>query len=80
MKASKLQQMRGIGGRLVRYLKHLPDRAFGTAKNAEVEAIRQRVRRAYQEGFEFHQGAVRSNLGLLAGCLELTTGTIVFRD
>jgi glucosyl-dolichyl phosphate glucuronosyltransferase len=70
VKASRLQQMRRIGSRVVRYWKHLSDQASSTAENAEVEAIRQRVHRVYQAGYEFHQRAVRSDPELLAWVLR----------
>jgi glucosyl-dolichyl phosphate glucuronosyltransferase len=66
LKFSPLRNARRIAGRVVRYLNHLQDQACVTAETAEVTAIRHRVRRAYQAGYEFHQSAVRSRPELLA--------------
>jgi glucosyl-dolichyl phosphate glucuronosyltransferase len=66
LKSSPLRNARRIAGRVVRFLNHLQDQARVTAETAEATAIRHRVRRAYQAGYEFHQSAVRSEPELLA--------------
>jgi glycosyltransferase involved in cell wall biosynthesis len=70
VKSSPLRYARRIAGRAVRYVKHLKDQACVTAETAEVAAIRQRVHRAYQAGYEFHQSAVRTSPELLAWVLR----------
>jgi hypothetical protein len=67
VKSLQLPYVRGIAGRVVRYLKHLRDHACETA---EVAVIRERVHRAYHAGYEFHQSAVRSSPELLAWVLR----------
>jgi glycosyltransferase involved in cell wall biosynthesis len=69
-KSLPVHYSRRIVDRVVRSLKHLQHQPFVIAENAEVAAIRLRLHRAYQAGFEFHQGAVRSSPELLAWVLR----------
>jgi glucosyl-dolichyl phosphate glucuronosyltransferase len=59
-----------IAGRIVRSLKYLQKQKSATEESGEVAAIRMRVQRAYQAGYEFHQNAVRSSPELLAWVLR----------
>ena len=70
VKSFPLRYARRIAGRVARYLKHFQDQAFVTAETVEIAAIRQRVHRAYQAGYEFHQSAVRSSPEILAWVLR----------
>jgi glycosyltransferase involved in cell wall biosynthesis len=65
-----LRYLRRRAGRIVRGLKHLQNQGGARDETGELAAIRLRVRRAYQVGYEFHQTAVRSSPELLAWVLR----------
>jgi len=70
VKSFSVRYLRRIADRIVRSFKHLEHQPFVMAENAEVAAIRQRVYRAYQAGYRFHQSAVRSSPELLSWVLR----------
>jgi glycosyltransferase involved in cell wall biosynthesis len=70
VRSFSLRYARRIAGRIARSLKYLQDPGCVTVETGEVAAIRLRVHRAYQAGYEFHQSAVRSSPELLAWVLR----------
>jgi glycosyltransferase involved in cell wall biosynthesis len=70
LKSFPMRYARRIAEHIGRSLKHLQRQPSIIAETTEVAAIRQRVHRAYQAGYKFHESAVRSSPELLSWVLR----------
>jgi glycosyltransferase involved in cell wall biosynthesis len=70
LKSIPMHYARRIANAIGRSLKCLQHQPSGMAETTEVVAIRQRMHRAYQAGYKFHQSAVRNSPELLSWVLR----------
>jgi glycosyltransferase involved in cell wall biosynthesis len=65
-----MRYARRIANRIIRPFKYLKRQPSLMTETAELAAIRQRLHRAYQAGYKFHQNAVRNSPELLSWVLR----------